>query len=312
MKHYNKLVRPYLIWSILIVIVPLLMIILYAVTTGGNTLVNIQFTLENFKKIGEPIYLDVLKKSFKLGFISVAFCLVIGYILAYFITRFKDSTQDFLILLVTIPMWINTLLRTYAWISLLSDNGVINNFLQLIGLTPKELMYTDFAVVLGLISDILPFMVIPIHTSIRKIDPSLIEASYDLGANRFQTFVRVILTPILTSIRKIDSSLIEASHDLGANSFQTFVHVILKMSIPGVINCVMMTFLLSISTFVIPKLLGGGQYMLIGNLIENQFISVGNWNFGSSISIILTVIILIGLSVMKRFDREEKEERDER
>ena len=278
MKHYNKLVRPYLIWSILIVIVPLLMIILYAVTTGGNTLVNIQFTLENFKKIGEPIYLDVLKKSFKLGFISVTFCLVIGYILAYFITRFKDSTQDFLILLVTIPMWINTLLRTYAWISLLSDNGVINNFLQLIGLTPKELMYTDFAVVLGLISDILPFMVIPIHTSIRKIDPSLIEAS----------------------------------HDLGANSFQTFVHVILKMSIPGVINGVMMTFLLSISTFVIPKLLGGGQYMLIGNLIENQFISVGNWNFGSSISIILTVIILIGLSVMKKFDREEKEERDER
>lgn len=278
MKHYNKLVRPYLIWSILIVIVPLLMIILYAVTTGGNTLVNIQFTLENFKKIGEPIYLDVLKKSFKLGFISVAFCLVIGYILAYFITRFKDSTQDFLILLVTIPMWINTLLRTYAWISLLSDKGVINNFLQLIGLTPKELMYTDFAVVLGLISDILPFMVIPIHTSIRKIDPSLIEAS----------------------------------HDLGANSFQTFVHVILKMSIPGVINGVMMTFLLSISTFVIPKLLGGGQYMLIGNLIENQFISVGNWNFGSSISIILTVIILIGLSVMKKFDREEKEERDER
>lgn len=278
MKHYNKLVRPYLIWSILIVIVPLLMIILYAVTTGGNTLVNIQFTLENFKKIGEPIYLDVLKKSFKLGFVSVAFCLVIGYILAYFITRFKDSTQDFLILLVTIPMWINTLLRTYAWISLLSDNGVINNFLQLIGLTPKELMYTDFAVVLGLISDILPFMVIPIHTSIRKINPSLIEAS----------------------------------HDLGANSFQTFVHVILKMSIPGVINGVMMTFLLSISTFVIPKLLGGGQYMLIGNLIENQFISVGNWNFGSSISIILTVIILIGLSVMKKFDREEKEERDER
>jgi ABC-type spermidine/putrescine transport system, permease component I len=254
------------------------MIILYAVTTGGNTLVNIRFTLENFKKIGEPIYLDVLKKSFKLGIVSVLFCLVIGYILAYFITRFKDSTQDLLILLVTIPMWINTLLRTYAWISLLSDNGLINSFLQMLGLNPQTLMYTDFAVIVGLISDILPFMVIPIHTSIRKIDPSLIEAS----------------------------------HDLGANSFQTFTHVILKMSIPGVINGVMMTFLLSISTFVIPKLLGGGQYMLIGNLIENQFISVGNWNFGSAISIILTVIILVGLSVMKKFDREDKEERDER
>ncbi len=278
MKHYSKLIRPYLIWSILIILVPLFMIILYAVTTGGNTLVNIRFTLENFKKIGEPIYLDVLKKSFKLGIVSVLFCLVIGYILAYFITRFKDSTQDFLILLVTIPMWINTLLRTYAWISLLSDNGLINSFLQMLGLNPQTLMYTDFAVIVGLISDILPFMVIPIHTSIRKIDPSLIEAS----------------------------------HDLGANSFQTFTHVILKMSIPGVINGVMMTFLLSISTFVIPKLLGGGQYMLIGNLIENQFISVGNWNFGSAISIILTVIILVGLSVMKKFDREDKEERDER
>ena len=277
MKHYTKLVRPYLVWSILIIMVPLLLIILYSVTTGGNSLVNIKFTLDNFKKIGEPIYLDVMKKSFKLGFISVIICLVLGYIFAYFITRFKDSTQDILILLVTIPMWINTLLRTYAWISLLSDNGVINKFLGLFGFTARSFMYTDFAVVIGLISDILPFMVIPIHTSIRKIDPSLIEASHDLGANRFQTFT----------------------------------HVTLKMSIPGVINGIMMTFLLSISTFVIPKLLGGGQYMLIGNLIENQFISVGNWNFGSATSIILTLIILIGLTIMKKFDKEEKEERDE-
>lgn len=276
MKHYNKLIRPYLIWSILIILVPFLLIILYSLTTGGNELVNIQFTLDNFKKIGEPIYLDVMKKSFSLGLLSVLICLVLGYILAYFITKFDDSAQDLLILIVTIPMWINTLLRTYAWISLLSDNGLINKFLSLFGLNAHTFMYTDFAVLIGLISDILPFMVIPIHTSIRKIDPSLIEAS----------------------------------HDLGANSFQTFVNVILKMSIPGVINGVMMTFLLSISTFVIPKLLGGGQYMLIGNLIENQFISVGDWNFGSATSIILTVIILIGLTLMKKFDKEEKEDND--
>lgn len=276
MKHYNKLIRPYLIWSILIILVPFLLIILYSLTTGGNELVNIQFTLDNFKKIGEPIYLDVMKKSFSLGLLSVLICLVLGYILAYFITKFDDSAQNLLILIVTIPMWINTLLRTYAWISLLSDNGLINKFLSLFGLNAHTFMYTDFAVLIGLISDILPFMVIPIHTSIRKID----------------------------------SSLIEASHDLGANSFQTFVNVILKMSIPGVINGVMMTFLLSISTFVIPKLLGGGQYMLIGNLIENQFISVGDWNFGSATSIILTVIILIGLTLMKKFDKEEKEDND--
>ena len=277
MKHFNKLIRPYLIWSAVIIVVPLLLMILYSITTGGNELVNIQFTLENFKKIGEPIYLDVMKKSFTLGLLSVAICLVLGYALAYFITRFSDSAQDLLILFVTIPMWINTLLRTYAWISLLSDNGLINSFLGLFGLTPRTLMYTDFAVCVGLISDILPFMVIPIHTSIRKIDPSLIEASHDLGANHFQTFVRVIL----------------------------------KMSIPGVINGVMMTFLLAISTFVIPKLLGGGQYTLIGNLIENQFISVGDWNFGSATSIILTLIILIGLTLMKRFDKEDKEEQNE-
>lgn len=276
MKHYTKLIRPYLIWSIVIVIVPFILIVLYSFTTGGNELVNIQFTVDNFKKIGEPIYLEVLKKSFQMGLVSVLICLVLGYLLAYMITRFSDSAQDLLILLVTIPMWINTLLRTYAWISLLSDNGLINEFLGLFGLTPQSFMYTDFAVLVGLISDILPFMVIPIHTSIRKIDHSLIEASYDLGANRFQTFVRVIL----------------------------------KMSIPGVINGVMMTFLLSISTFVIPKLLGGGQYMLIGNLIENQFISVGDWNFGSATSIILTLIILIGLTLMKKFDKEEKEEAD--
>ena len=276
MKHYTKLIRPYLIWSIVIVIVPFILIVLYSFTTGGNELVNIQFTVDNFKKIGEPIYLEVLKKSFQMGLVSVLICLVLGYLLAYMITRFSDSAQDLLILLVTIPMWINTLLRTYAWISLLSDNGLINKFLGLFGFTPQTFMYTDFAVLVGLISDILPFMVIPIHTSIRKIDHSLIEASYDLGANRFQTFVRVIL----------------------------------KMSIPGVINGVMMTFLLSISTFVIPKLLGGGQYMLIGNLIENQFISVGDWNFGSATSIILTLIILIGLTLMKKFDKEEKEEAD--
>lgn len=277
MKYYRKLVRPYLIWSLIIVVLPILLIVLYSITTGGNDLVNIRFTLDNFRKIGEPVYLDVLKKSFELGILAVLICLVVGYLLAYFITKFSDHTQDLLILLVTIPMWINTLLRTYAWISMLSDNGILNRVLTALGLSAHHFMYTDFAVMIGLVSDILPFMVIPVHTSIRKIDPSLIEASYDLGANHWQTFLNVTL----------------------------------KMSIPGVINGVMMTFLLSISTFVIPKLLGGGQYMLIGNLIENQFISVGNWNFGSAISIILAVIILIGLSLMRKVDRESASENRE-
>lgn len=274
MKHFVKLIRPYMVWALVMIIVPLLLIVLYSVTTGGNDLVNIQFTFDNFKRMTEPIYMAVFVKSFQLGLLSVGICLVVGYLLAYFITFFNEKVQSLLILFVTIPMWINTLLRTYAWICLLSDNGIINTVLGFFGIPPVTMMYTDFVVVLGLVSDLLPFMVIPIHTSLCKIDPSLHEAAMDLGANRFQTFWRV-----------------------------TF-----KLSIPGVLNGVIMTFLLSISTFVIPKLLGGGQYMLIGNLIENQFISVGDWNFGSAISVILAFIILIAITSMKRIDRDESEE----
>lgn len=274
MRHFIRLIRPYIVWAIVMIIIPLLLIVLYSVTTGGNDLVNIQFTLDNFKKMTEPIYVAVFVKSFQLGLLSVGICLVIGYILAYLITFFSEKVQNLLILFVTIPMWINTLLRTYAWICLLSDNGIINSILGLFGMEPVAMMYTDFAVIIGLVSDLLPFMVIPIHTSLCKIDQSLLEASMDLGANRFQTFWRV-----------------------------TF-----KLSIPGVLNGIIMTFLLSISTFVIPKLLGGGQYMLIGNLIENQFISVGDWNFGSAISVILAFIILIAITSMKQIDKEEAEE----
>ncbi len=273
MRHFTKLTRPYLIWSIIMIIVPLLLIVLYSITTGGNDLVNIQFTFDNFKKIAEPIYLAVFTKSLKLGLISVGICLLVGYTLAYIISRFDEKIQSTLVLLVTIPMWINTLLRTYAWISLLSDNGVINTLLNALGMESVTMMYTDFAVIIGLVSDLLPFMVIPIHTSLTKIDRSLIEAAHDLGADPFQTFWRV-----------------------------TF-----KMSIPGVINGIIMTFLLSISTFVIPKLLGGGQYMLIGNLIENQFISVGNWNFGSAISLLLAAVILLAITWMKKIDKDETE-----
>ena len=163
------------------------------------------------------------------------------------------------------------LLRTYAWMNLLSDNGIINHLLGFLGISPVTMMYTDFSVVVGLVCNFMPFMIIPIHTSLSKMDKSFIEAAYDLGANKFQTFTKVIW----------------------------------KLSIPGVLNGIMMVFLLSISTFVIPKLLGGGQYMLIGNLIESQFISVGDWNFGSAISLILAVLILIFMSLMKKMDKDE-------
>ena len=193
------------------------------------------------------------------------------YPLAYIISKYSEKVQSFLILMVTIPMWINMLLRTYAWMNILSDNGLVNNLLKMLGISPITMMYTDFSVIVGLVCNFMPFMIIPIHTSLSKMDKSLIEAANDLGANPFQTFWRITW----------------------------------KLSMPGVVNGIMMVFLLSISTFVIPKLLGGGQYMLIGNLIESQFISVGDWNFGSAISLILAVIILIFMSLMKKMDTQD-------
>lgn len=274
MKHYKNLVRPYIIWSAVLIVIPLLLIVLYSVTTGGNTLVNIEFSLESFAKIIDPTYIDVFIRSFQIGLISTGLALLLGYPLAYIISKKDDRIQPILILFVTIPMWINTLLRTYAWISLLSDKGLINSFLGFLGIEPVHMMYTNLSVIIGLVCDTLPFMVIPIHTSLTKMDYSLVEAAYDLGANRFQTFTRVIF----------------------------------KLSIPGVINGVIMTFLLSISTFVIPKMLGGGQYVLIGNLIEQQFLSVGDWNFGSAISLILALIIIGTIRAMKKIDPDRTEE----
>ena len=271
MHHYKGLVKPYVLWSFLLIVLPLALILLYSITTGDNSLITIHFTLDNFRKISDPIYLNVFIKSLQMGLITTGVCLVLAYPMAYIISKFDESSQNILILLVTIPMWINTLLRTYAWISLLSDNGIINSLFKLLGLNQQTMMYTNFSVVMGLVCDLLPFMVIPIHTSLAKMDHSLVEAASDLGANRFQTFTKVIL----------------------------------KLSLPGVINGVSMVFLLSISSFVIPQLLGGHQFVLIGNLIENQFISVGDWNFGSSISVIFAVIILEMMGFMKKIDPDE-------
>ena len=271
MHHYKGLVKPYVLWSFLLIVLPLALILLYSITTGDNSLITIHFTLDNFRKISDPIYLNVFIKSLQMGLITTGVCLVLAYPMAYIISKFDESSQNILILLITIPKWINTLLRTYAWISLLSDNGIINSLFKLLGLNQQTMMYTNFSVVMGLVCDLLPFMVIPIHTSLAKMDHSLVEAASDLGANRFQTFTKVIL----------------------------------KLSLPGVINGVSMVFLLSISSFVIPQLLGGHQFVLIGNLIENQFISVGDWNFGSSISVILAVIILVMMGFMKKIDPDE-------
>ena len=272
MSHYKGMVKPYIIWSFLLIALPLVLIVLYSITSGDNSLLTIHLTLDNFRKILDPVYVSVFVKSLEMGVITTVICLALAYPMAYFIAKFDENSQSILILLVTIPMWINTLLRTYAWISLLSDNGIVNSFLKMIGLNPVNMMYTNFSVVMGLVCDLVPFMVIPIHTSRAKMDYSLIEAASDLGASRFKVFTKVTL----------------------------------KLSLPGVINGVTMVFLLSISAFVIPVLLGGHQFVLIGNLIENQFISVGDWNFGSAISVILAIVILFMMRIMNKIDPDNK------
>ncbi len=271
MKQYKKLVIPYVAWLFLFTLLPMFMIALYAFMSGsgGDGVLTLTFTLDNFAKFFDPVFVKVLIKSFGLGLITTVICLILGYPVAYLISKCKEKTQTLLILLITIPTWINMLIRTYAWISILGSNGILNNMLMAVGLPPATLLYTDFAVVLGMVYNFLPFMILPIHTALTKMDHSLIEASYDLGANPFQAFWNI-----------------------------TF-----RLSLSGVLTGITMVFLPSISSFMIPKLLGGGQYALIGNFIEQQFVQIGDWNFGSAVSMILAILVILMMAGVNRIEK---------
>ena len=240
MKGYASLVKPYIFWMSLFIVVPMLLIVLYAFTEHGNAIMAFRFTLDNFLRFFDPVFIKVLFKSLEVAIITTLLCILIGYPIAYVISNASERAQTLLILLITLPMWINMLVRTYAWISILSDGGILNSIFEFLGLPPIKMMYTDFAVMLGMVYNFLPFMIISIYTVLAKLDKALIHASHDLGANPVQTFLRIVL----------------------------------PLSMPGVISGITLVFLPAVSTFVIPKFLGGGQYMLIGNLIENQFITV--------------------------------------
>lgn len=260
MKRFSQLVIPYIAWAVMMLILPMGLIALYSFTKQGNTIVSFTFTLEHYAKFfTDPDFLIVLWRSLLIAFKTTVICLLLGYPVAFFISRSSEKLQNILVLAITIPMWINMLVRTYAWIGLLSEGGLIQRLLGFFGITRGELLYTEGAVLLGMVYNFLPFMVLQINTSLCKMDHSLLEASADLGANARQTFIRVTL----------------------------------PMSLPGVINGITLVFLPAVSSFFIPKLLGGGQYFLIGNLIENQFITVGEWNFGSAISMIMAAVMML-------------------
>jgi len=261
----NWALYPYLLWMILFTVVPLLLVAYYSVTKTGDS-GQVQFTLEHFKRVFEPLYLEVIWRSIKLAFISTLISFIIGYPVALILANYDPKQQFTMIVLFVIPMWMNFLARTYAWMTLLEKNGLINNFLGLFGIGPLNLMYTPGAVILGMVYNFLPFMVFPIYTVLRKLDPSLLEAASDLGANPFQTFLKVIF----------------------------------PLSLPGVLSGITMVFMPAVTTFVISQLLGGGQFTLIGNLIEQQFLRTHDWGFGSALSIILMIIILLSMGFINR------------
>ena len=269
MKRFSQLAWPYIVWAALMLVLPMALIAAYSFMEQGNSIISFSFTLEHYAKFfTDQDFLLILWRSLVIAVKTTIICFFLGYPAAYFIARSKEKTQNILILCVTIPMWINMLVRTYAWIGLLSEGGLIQQILSIFGLGDQELLYTEGAVLLGMVYNFLPFMILQIQTSLSKMDHSLVEASADLGANPVQTFRRV-----------------------------TF-----PLSLPGVINGITLVFLPAVSSFFIPKLLGGGQYFLIGNMIEIQFITVGEWNFGSAISMIMAVIMMLLMMAVRKIE----------
>ena len=269
MKSNSKLLSaPYSVWVTIFIVLPMLLVAWFAFTDGeGN------FTLENLLSVGQ--YSNVFLRSIWLGALATAISLVLGYPLAYIIAKMAPKRQSVMVMLVMLPMWMNFLLRTYAWMTLLEDNGLINSALSAIGLPRVHMINTAGAVVLGMVYNYIPYMILPLYSVLTKIDQSVIEAAQDLGADGRKVFLRVVL----------------------------------PMSMPGVISGVTMVFVPAVSTFIISKMLGGGGNLLIGDLIDMQFLgSAYNPNLGSAISLVLMVIILICMGIMNQFDDGESGE----
>ncbi|WP_077533802.1 ABC transporter permease [Massiliimalia massiliensis] len=249
------------------IVVPLFLVVYFAFTSeeGG-------FTLDNLVKISQ--YTPIFVKSINLAIIATLICFVLAYPIAYILSRSTERYQRTMILLVMLPMWMNFLLRTYGWMTLLENEGLINKFLGLLHIGPFQMINTAGAVVLGMVYNYLPFMILPLYSVMAKIDQSMIEAAQDLGCNAVKVIIKVLM----------------------------------PLSLPGIITGVTMVFVPSVSTFVISRMLGGGQNMLIGDLIEQQFIgSTYNPYVGSAMSLILMVIMLVIMGIMSSFDDDEME-----
>jgi spermidine/putrescine transport system permease protein len=258
---------PYVGWMALFVAAPIVIIVAYAFTSAGGGV-----TLSNFTKMGG--YISVFLRSFILAAISTGLCLLVGYPVAYILAKERPRVQRILLMLIMLPMWMNFLLRTYAWMSILENTGLLNRLLTAVGLPALNIINTPTAVVIGMIYNFLPFMILPIYSVIVKIDRSLIEAAQDLGAGSFSVFRRVIF----------------------------------PLSLPGILSGITMVFVPAVSTFVISQLLGGGTDMLLGDLIEMQFLGAAyNPHLGSAIALVMMVIVMICMWLMNRFGEGEEQ-----
>ena len=260
---------PYQLFMAIFVLVPLFMVAYFAFTDDTGA-----YTLENIIKTTE--YIPIFMRSIAFAAIATVICLLIAYPLAYILSTLSTSVQSTMVMIIMMPMWMNFLLRTYAWQTLLGNNGLIHNFLELFGLGPFKMLNTGGAVILGMVYDYIPFMVLPLYTVMSKIDKSVIEAASDLGCNNLKTIFKVII----------------------------------PLSVPGIISGITMVFVPAISTFIISKMLGGSSNLLIGDLIEMQFLGTSyNPNLGAGISFVLMVIILIVMGIINLIDKSDDEDK---
>ncbi len=265
----NYLAYPYILWLFVFIFIPLVLVLYYSfLSTDGASL-----TIENYKRFFDPIYVQVFLRSVNLSLVATFICLLLGYPMAWIIANMEPEKRNFWVLLFVVPMWMNFLLRTYAWMTILENTGLINTLLIKLGLPSLNLIYNSQAVVLGMVYNFLPFMVFPIYSVMVKIDKKLLEAAEDLGADKFNVFRKVVF----------------------------------PLSLPGVVSGAIMTFMPAVSTFAISRLLGGGKVTLIGNLVEQQFLLVNDWYFGSALSIIMMSFILIFVYILRKVEKDDEE-----
>lgn len=266
MNKLKVLSLPYLVWMFIFILVPIVMIAFFAFTNEDGSL-----TIKNISDVGQ--YANIFVRSIWLALIATAICLLLAYPLAFILSRMEKHKQGTMLMLVMLPMWMNFLLRTYAWMTLLGNNGLINNLLEMVGIGPLKLINTSGAVILGMVYNYLPFMILPLYSVMEKIDKSVIEAASDLGCNHTHVLFKVIV----------------------------------PLSVPGIMSGVTMVFVPAISTFIISRMLGGGSNLLIGDLIEMQFLgNAYNPHLGAAISLVLMAIILVIMTVMNQFSPDDQ------